>query len=291
MRILITIPHYFGPPDPASNDASYGSTSRDPAVRIAALRAAIISCHRHFGYQGMMYSEGTNRIVRPANVGFATSVDVVVFTTQGRHLLENLGLPSGFFEHRSVDADPMMIGFECHKELANRLGQYDYYGYIEDDLVITDQNFFDKISMFNKSHGDSCVLLPNRYETAMPSMFNKLYIDRVTLPYLPRLSTEPDDRRTIQGQFLNRPLLFERPSNPHSGCFFLDEHQMRIWQAQPFFLDRDASFVGPLESAATLGIMRSFKIYKPHESCANFLEIHHACNRYLERQIKTVPNF
>ncbi|WP_207436498.1 hypothetical protein, partial [Sabulibacter ruber] len=61
--------------------------------------------------------------------------------------------------------------------------------------------------------------------------------------------------------------------------------------AQPFFLDRDASFVGPLESAATLGIMRSFKIYKPHESCANFLEIHHACNRYLERQIKTVPNF
>ncbi len=36
--------------------------------------------------------------------------------------------------------------------------------------------------------------------------------------------------------------------------------------------------IGPLESAATLGIMRSLKIYKPAPENANFLEVeHHGC--------------
>jgi hypothetical protein len=38
------------------------------------------------------------------------------------------------------------------------------------------------------------------------------------------------------------------------------------------FFDRDTSFIGPLESAATLGIMRAFRIYKPAPEHAAFLE-------------------
>ena len=44
---------------------------------------------------------------------------------------------------------------------------------------------------------------------------------------------------------------------------------------------RDTSFLGPLESAATLGILRTFSIYKPAPENAAFLEIAHAGNAFL----------
>jgi hypothetical protein len=74
---------------------------------------------------------------------------------------------------------------------------------------------------------------------------------------------------------LGIPIRFCRPANPHSGCFFLNAAQMSRWAARPDFLDRDTSFIGPLESAATLGIMRTFRVYKPTVENANFLEIEH----------------
>ena len=57
---------------------------------------------------------------------------------------------------------------------------------------------------------------------------------------------------------------------------------MKHWASQPDFLDRDTSFIGPLESAATLGIMRNFKVYKPVSAYANFLEIQHFGSNFLK---------
>jgi hypothetical protein len=56
---------------------------------------------------------------------------------------------------------------------------------------------------------------------------------------------------------------------------------MEYWARQPYFLDRDVSFVGPLESAATLGIMRTFRVYKPAAESASFLEIEHFGTAFL----------
>lgn len=80
---------------------------------------------------------------------------------------------------------------------------------------------------------------------------------------------------------MNTPIVFRRALNPHSGCYFLNSRQMQHWIEQPYFLDRDTSFVGALESAATLGIMRAFKIYKPAPQHGNFLEIQHFGTAFL----------
>jgi hypothetical protein len=64
-------------------------------------------------------------------------------------------------------------------------------------------------------------------------------------------------------------------ANPHAGCFFLTESQLARWASQPYFLDRAASFVGPLESAASLGLVRTFHVYKPAPENASFLEVQH----------------
>jgi hypothetical protein len=50
---------------------------------------------------------------------------------------------------------------------------------------------------------------------------------------------------------------------------------MRILLTLPHFLDRDTCFTGPLESAATLGLLKTFQIYKPAPAMAGFLEIQH----------------
>jgi hypothetical protein len=85
----------------------------------------------------------------------------------------------------------------------------------------------------------------------------------------------------LTGKIMGTPVPFRRPLNPHSGCYFLNASQMAYWAKQPYFLDRDTSFIGPLESAATLGVMRTFRIYKPAPSMAAFLEIEHAGTGFL----------
>lgn len=77
------------------------------------------------------------------------------------------------------------------------------------------------------------------------------------------------------------PMTFRRALNPHSGCYFLNANQMAYWASQPYFLDRDTRFVGLLESAATLGIMKTFRVYKTAPEQAGFFEIQHFGKKYL----------
>ena len=44
---------------------------------------------------------------------------------------------------------------------------------------------------------------------------------------------------------------------------------------QPWWQDGDTSFISPLESAATLGIAKSFELFKPCLSHAAWLEVQH----------------
>ena len=50
--------------------------------------------------------------------------------------------------------------------------------------------------------------------------------------------------------------------------------------AQQHFDERDCSFIGPLESAATLGALKTFPIYKPFARDAGWLEIQHLDQRF-----------
>ena len=83
------------------------------------------------------------------------------------------------------------------------------------------------------------------------------------------------ERRVLVGQFLGQPIQFQRAGNPHAGCFFLTRSQMTLWASTVDFGQPSNQFIGPLESAASLHLMRYFRVYKPALSWANFLEIEH----------------
>jgi len=216
---------------------------------------------------------------------------VVVCTTGRHHVLDRLAGIAGLFRHHPTAADPMRLGFECHDVLRNGLGHYDYYVYLEDDILLGDPYFFRKLQWFSSNFGDDCLLQPNRYELHPLQPLVKLYIDgNLADPSMSERIQDVREHPRLESEFLGDRLAFSRVNNPHSGCFFLNSRQMALWAAKPYFLDRDTSFAGPLESAATLGITRTFRVYKPVRENAAFLEVHHQGNRYLGAKLKLDPN-
>jgi hypothetical protein len=230
----------------------------------------------------------------PANASTEVQLHVLMCVSGKDHLLDALELPDGSFETRSVCGDPLFLGYACHEVLRDRLGQYDYSAYMEDDLVLTDPWAFTKLRWFTQMVGEECLLQPNRFELAdcrtdwqsVPrgrDACRKAYIDGDLPPDKTARYQDVSQNPVLNGRFLGSPVTFRRTTNPHAGCFFLTERQLRLWSEQPYFLDRDATFYSPLEGAATVGIMRAFRTYKPVRENANFFEIRHVGDTWMRK--------
>jgi len=281
MRILAAIPHYYGTAGARSPDGRrHGSVGHNPQHRFVALSACIASLHQLYGPAQHIIDQAT-RVAKSANLQVAGRVDVVVCTTGEDHLIGRLTLPGGSCTHHPTGCSPALLGFECHAVLRDRLGDYDYYAYLEDDLISRDPWLFVKLGWFTAQLGDGVLLQPNRYEVGPLGLVHKAYIDGdlhvdVTAPF-----QDVEVAPIATGRLLGTTVAFQRAKNPHAGCFFLNSRQMESWARQPYFLNRDASFIGPLESAATLGVMRTFRVYKAAAESASFLEIEHFGTSFL----------
>jgi hypothetical protein len=264
----------------------YGSLAPDPAPRIAALAGTVLGLHHSLSAaQGLL--DGRRRQVVPTNSAIAQQVDVVICTTGEHHLLDKQAEISHLFRHHRTSAAPMLLGFECHDVLRRGLGDYDYFVYLEDDIQLADPYFLRKLQWFSSVFGDEVLLQPNRYELHPRQPLVKLYIDgNLADPALGERIQHVGEQPRLESQFLGDSLVFSRVNNPHSGCFFLNRNQMKRWAGKPYFLDRDTSFAGPLESAATLGVAKTFRICKPVRENAAFLEVRHQGNRYLGVRVK-----
>lgn len=274
MRLLVVIPHYFYP---QGTHARHASGKPNAAARVQALAACISALHVHFGTPQHSIHIGARRVI-PSNAPY--TLNIVICTTKNRHVLNHLPLPPGLFTHQPVQTEPLYLGFACHQILRENLGQYDYYAYLEDDLIVQDALLLDKILWFRTQAGVESVLQPNRYEASLTAAARKTYIDGDLRPEVTAPFQDVTQTPHLSAQFLGKTWHFERALNPHAGCFFLDEEQLSQWVARPEFGQPSGEFISPLESAATLGLMRVFKVYKPARPNANFLEIQHSGNQF-----------
>jgi hypothetical protein len=290
MKVLVVIPHFHD----AAGNGSYGSTGPNSAKRAAALSAAIGALHQQLGpRQALLHSlqeplpgRGNGRLLK-VNSHAAAQLDIVVCTVADKHLLERLSVPRGMFHHQPVQAHPMMLGFAARQVFAAQLGRYDFYCYMEDDLVLLDAMFLAKIAWFTRTFGDKTLLLPHRYEVSEEQPVHKLYLDGPVRPDFTAQWQDVEDRSSLEGEYLGGRVAFGRCPNPNAGSYFLNDRQMAKWVAAPDFRDTDCSFAGPIESACCLGIMRNFRLYKPALANAGFLEIRHDHNRYLGAALRT----
>jgi hypothetical protein len=281
LKTLIVIPHAYLPNRPGR--LIYGSERSDAEVRAAALLRCVSALQQNFGARQHLVDDGKDP---RCNKSLESSLEVVVCTTGGDHLAGTL--PAHLAYHYNTSLDPRLLGFACQGILRDNAGRFDWYGYLEDDCEITDPLWFSKLGWFNAQFGADALLQPNRFEISTGRVIHKLYIDGPIPGAKPPAS--PPGAVTLTARALGRPWRFRRVSNPHSGCFFADPAQMARLAADPAFGQYSEAFIGPLESAATLPILRHFAVYKPALDNAGFLEMRHVDQRILDRTLTYTVN-
>lgn len=278
MRTFIAVPHYFnGDTNPTVNRSTQ-ATARTERQR--ALIATVSSLHQALGGSTYGLDHGARTawpIVQPA----PHALDIAIVTSGRSHLVDELGALQLMFRHHQTDADPLMLGFECHKLLRDVRGTYDYYGYVEDDIVITDPLFLRKRQIFDRQFGPEALLQPNRYEATPVPPVTKLYVDYRLAPEVTARYQDVSQIPRLALPFLDMTVSFERTTYPSAGCFFLSDAQLGPWVESPHFLDGDVSYLSPLDSAVTLSVMKTFRIYKSVLEQAWFLEVLHASPRWI----------
>ena len=272
MKILLAIVHYWDP----SGNGKHQSLRPSPGPRLDALKQQLLSIRRLAQRQHMLHM--ADRAVYPCNEAYRNEITIRI-VTDGEHTVLDRLEPEYRACFEEVVASPetgLMLGFEAQDYLASQLNEgYDLYGYLEDDLVIRDAQFFQKLSWLHELFAPSDLLLPQRVEFGWdPHLVDRFYIDG-PLEEAELLKLNLEERPFVVLKAPGGDVVFETPKNPHAGCFFLSERQLRHWRDQPYWLDRDCSFISPLESAATLGISKAFKLLKPCFSHASWFELQH----------------
>jgi len=275
MKILITIPHYYN----FDKTSIHGSSNASLENRTASLTKTIMSLHQHLG-KLQYHANYLDEVLEDANIESKHTIDIKIVTTGTNNIIERLTVEPDLYSHIKSNSAPLMLGFECRNVLLEYKGEYDFYCYMEDDLVLSDPFFLRKIAWFNSITDNSKLLQPNRFEVSPAKKINKVYIDGDVF-ILPMHLYYKLDGEDITSNYLDQMIVFHQPLNPHSGCYFLNSEQFNYWSSQKHYNDGDSSLVGPLESAATLGLMKTFSIYKPAPYNANYLEIEHYGDNYL----------
>lgn len=269
VRVLAAIPHFYG-----AGGVSIGSSLDDRATRAATVTRCITNLHEHFSPSYEVFPRHRQPFTP---VG---SVVVKLVTSGDQHLVDDLVGCSTLFEHEPTDVEPRFLPFECQRVLARGLGDFDFYCYVEDDILIADPLLFVKLAWFIERFGDDALLIPNRFErhgglTVAP---DGPLSDDETAAFQDR-----SDRPEVRAATLGIDVVFRRPSNPNAGCYFLSATQLERWASKPSFGVPTADFIAAIESGANLGIMQTFRVYKPAEPTADFLEVEHGTHRYLDQ--------
>src|SRR5262249_7675420 len=150
-----------------------------------------------------------------------------------------------------------------------------------DDIAIFDPMFFQKRRAFDSNFPAHALLQPNRYAVRPDSAIQKLYVDyrissRVTSGY-----QNLEDTPLLRLPLMNEAFEFARTRDPCAGCFLLSAAQLVLGVHSPAYAAGDIWYVGPLHSAATLSIIKSFRVYKPVLKQAWFLEVLHTSPRWI----------
>jgi hypothetical protein len=230
---LVCLAHFYRE-KPAAGQVRYGSHGLTPkASRLGSVSRCVGALAGLFGRSSALLHQSQARAV-PVYGSGAMDLQIGLVMRRDANLWAELGHLHAYLTPVVTDAPPMEVGFAAHRFGGMNVGQFDWYGFMEDDLEVVDPLFFRKMDWFVKEAGPDAVLFPQRVE-----------------------------------------------AGPVAGVsHFLKAEQLAKWMKDPEFGVAKTDFIGPLESAATLGVMKNFRIYKPGVENPDFLEVRHAGNAY-----------
>ena len=293
LRLRVAIPHFFRE-GASSNSGGYGSgRSENRLPRSLALARCLGSV---LGLNRATHDWILNIAERHLEPTPATAlaklpglqVELHLFVCGEDWLQEVVELFGPRLQLHILElVDPMQLPLAAVRHLLDFPAPADLNLYLEDDLIIQDPRYADKLAWFSQRTEHRFVLMPHRYEPTVANAPQRLFVDG---PIKPEGQVEPvwasDEVVVANGRFWDgQELGFVQASNPHSGSFCLSAPQLEKLRSAKW---PPAEFVGPLETAATGTVLPHFPVLKPNWSCREFLALEHGNPSYL-RQLSELP--
>lgn len=273
MRVLLTIPHVFAPRE----GSLYSSqTEAKRSIKSRALEQATIgNLCRHGRANWIHASLGKRKPVVTRQLEAAMGIDLCIhlFTPNTATLADTLPSHSKLKRINPCLDDHLLMPLAASRHTLEQADKYDMVGYMEDDLLIEDPEFFHKIYRLVELTGGEYAFIPHRCEM-IPGKGDVI------------LSGDPDggrpdlfwatgERLKLQWPMGNRE--FYRATNPHSGCYFLTSGQARrvhhYWEERQWH--SEFQLAGPLEQAGSGLLLPLLKIMKTIPRDYRFLMIRH----------------
>ena len=286
ITVRAVIPHYFAEATRPVREIGSGFGSRHPGSRLARSIAfsrclhGLLNLRRSIKDLQLDFRTAAGVATPAAVESLELKVEVVVVIHQGACLMDVIAPLAPQVRVLQCDLeDPRQLGLEARDWLIHHSSPADLNLYLEDDLVIQDPLFVDKILWMAQQSNHQCVLLPHRYElTRRIDLPPRLLIDGAIDHDAIQAWHHPCDG-IVTGDFRGHiGLHFDCPSNPHSGCFGISRTQLLLLRERE--LPRDG-FVGPLETAATYTVGCAFLLLKPALVNRRFLMVEHGHPSYL----------
>lgn len=276
MKILLVLAHFYRPQE-QSIYSSTNPTARDHRRR--CLEEVLLDWRAHHGETATINIEHRKCEIHARG---RFQLDIRILVHGEHHLLDQALLDTYAAKPVRVEVEePRMLPFAAHRHMADHAGAYDWFVYSEDDLVLRDGGFFEKQQWFRDNFGGMRLLQPNRYETNPRGTRCKTFIDGDVRKHLTeRYFEQVRGESQLEARWGLRNVTMSRARNPHSGFFAITRAELAHWMAQPHFLDLDCSFVGPLESAATLAMLKTFPMYKAWGDSQDFCQIQHLDRKF-----------
>jgi hypothetical protein len=282
MKIKVCIPHYFSKSFDKEFYKSKGLIHGSLDGNVEKRKKSFDQCLWSLVHLGKENNDGLldmriNMINNPLNVFKKHDIFITVVTDGKNFCNEILDKYKKYIKVKEVKIDNSLnLVFGAREELFSDDG-YDLYFYCEDDIGIKDKKFFDKIEWFAKQTNHRGVLMPNRFENLYSLEVEKIYIDGPINQNLLQKFMTPK-MNSLSLSYRNSQIIFDEPTNPHSGTFCLTKKQRDYIIERG--IERKGDFVSSLESVATLTAMEFFTIYKTAFKHRKFLEVEHLCTRY-----------
>ena len=273
MKVLLAIPHVFAP----KQGSLYSSqTEAKRSLKQEALfKATIGNLNRHRQLHWIHASLGKNQPVVNRKLSSPDGVELTIrlFTPPGANLADALPEDPDLERVDPCVSDYTQVPLVASRHLLEHAEGYDLVGYMEDDLLLNDPEFFAKILYLDRFSDGSYVFLPHRCEH-IPTQGDVI------------LSGDPDGgRRDLfwdTGEVLSIPWplgerRFYRATNPHSGCYFLSQRQaltVRDFWVQQHWTSSWA-LSGPLEQACSGMLLPVLRVMKPIPEHYRFLMVRH----------------
>lgn len=273
LKVLITIPHVFAPRE----GSLYSSqTESKRAVKQQALELATVGNLCRHGVNHWIHAslgKGKPVVNRQQTTSDGIDLTIQVYAPADASLAGSVGTHP---QLQWIDADVgdyTQVPMLASRRALEQAEAYDIVGYMEDDLLIEDQDFFAKLHYLHTIIPEVYALVPHRCEQ-IPERGDVI------------LSGDPDGGRpdlfwdtgeAIEVQWPLGNRRFYRATNPHSGCYFLSQQQARA--VGQFWAERNwaSQFVlsGPLEQAGSGVLLPVLKVMKPVPEHYRFLMVRH----------------